>query len=38
MTELLKLYMKTTRTLKKNPYRQGNSIHEQIVKRTDKER
>ena len=38
MTELLKLYVKTIRTLKKNSYRQKNSIYKQIMKRTNKEK
>ena len=38
MTKLLKLYMKTIRTLKKNSYEQGYNIHEQVMKRTNKEK
>ena len=36
MTELLELYMKTIRNLKKNSYKQENSIYEQIIKRINK--
>ena len=38
MTGLLELYVKTIRTFEGNPYRQGHSIYEQIIKRTNKEK
>ena len=38
MTKLLRLHIKAVRTIKKNPYRQKNSVHEQVIKKLNRKR